>query len=171
MSVGNKLFLLFLAMLIPIAAFAQDPPANCHNRDFAHPLSSNVCDADYHDWLKDQHFTPFYKDKQWWAGEAVIMTSVSLDTASTSFARNNGNIEKNPLLGPHPSDAKLAAFSIAGVATYTVLNIAARHFGQKDPNKYWRFAGRWSIPLITAGIHVPLAIHNYNLPRWDPYAP
>ncbi len=128
-------------------------------------FNSNMCEKDWNTWQAEHPSHPFYKDKYFWMGTTVIGAAVALDAASTSWGQGQKPpfIENNPLLGKHPSNAKLVGFGIAGFGSYEVLHIFSYHESHRDPSKAWREIGRWAIPAIVASIHGHYAAHNYGL--------
>lgn len=103
----------------------------------------------------------FWTDKKVLVGEAIIIGStLGLDAISTCQRIHLGT-DKNPLIH---SCGTAVAVEGAAAGFYTVLNYAEWHFGHDDPNKYWRFASYWSIPVTVCAIHCSAAIHNWDLP-------
>lgn len=111
----------------------------------------------------------WYSDKKWWAGEAVIGAAVFLDMHSTSQALHNGNTESNFLLGPHPSDGRVAAFGVGAFAYWTTAHAVDWHFFHNELLGF-RIFGYTAIPTAALITHLPAAIHNYGLPAPPPPA-
>jgi hypothetical protein len=162
-----RISLLTLLFFVCIVGLMSAQECSTHQRQASKPwtwLKSNMCPTEYDAWLTANPPKPFYKSKQFWVGVAVIGASVAADSASTSHGQHYpGIVETNPLLGPHPSDAKIAGLGAGGFATYFGLHLASYQLSRKDPSKEWRFIGRWGVPASAASVHVPLAVHNYEL--------
>jgi hypothetical protein len=105
----------------------------------------------------------WYKDKRWWAGEAIIGLSVALDAHSTCQAVGRGVETSIAFPGPR-SCAETAGISLGAFGFYTVLHAAEWHVGHDDPNKVIRGLTPWMIPAAVAPIHLYAAAHNYGLP-------
>lgn len=106
----------------------------------------------------------WYSDKKWWAGEAVIGAAVFLDMHSTARAMGNpANVETNFILGPHPSDGRIALVGLGAFSYWTTFHALDWHFGHDD-TKPWRILGYTAIPAAALAVHLPAAIHNYELP-------
>ena len=93
-------------------------------------FNSNMCEKDWNTWQAEHPSHPFYKDKYFWMGTTVIGAAVALDAASTSWGQGQKPpfIENNPLLGKHPSNAKLVGSESPGsdpMRCYTYLAITS----------------------------------------------
>ena len=106
----------------------------------------------------------WYTDAKWWAGVAVIGAAVAADYATTAQLQRQGNVETNPILGPHPSNAKLAGVGTGAFAFYVGLHAAEYHL-TRDDTKPWRTASYLLMPAIVGGIHGYAAAHNEGLLR------
>ena len=144
-----------------------EKPETCstHTRNFwnGHWFSSNMCPVDYERWLEAHPPHPWYKDTPFWGGVGIIGGSIALDAASTSKGQQYGLIETNPILGAHPNNGQIAAFSLAGFGLNFGLHYLSYRYSHKDPSTAWRTIGRWQIPVINAALHIPPAVHNYQL--------
>lgn len=100
----------------------------------------------------------WYKDKKWWAGEAVILGMAATQGIATSRVKSGGTFA----FGNHTSNAKIALFEAGvNVPVFTGLHIFEWHLGHNDPNKYWRFTSYAAVPAADAAIGLWLETH-YN---------
>lgn len=155
--------LLALFLLTATLASAQ---CTVHRRHLKNPLTwlnSNMCEAEWDEWQAAHPSHPFYKDKKFWLGVGIIGAAVAADGYTTSTMLDRGNIESNPLLGPHPSNRAIALNSLAGFGGYFGLHWIAYHYSHDDPSTPWREIGRWEIPIIAGSIHGHAAFHNSTL--------
>ena len=106
----------------------------------------------------------FWKDKKWWIGTAVNGVVVGLDMHSTTQAQSRGGVESNPILGPHPSNGQIAGLGVGAFAFYTTVHAVEWHFSHDDDRKWVRIVGLVAIPAGAVAIHLPSAIHNYEIP-------
>lgn len=107
---------------------------------------------------------PWFKNPEWWARHAVIVGALAADGVTTcdSFAR--GYVEQNSLARGNHS-CRATGFQLAGAfAFYETLNWASVRVMRDDPSPRWRFASRWSMPAVVAGVHGQAAAHNARLP-------
>ena len=110
-------------------------------------------------WSKPRHW---YSDPKFWMGEAVIAGALIADGATTVNGLHRGMMETNPILGAHPSTARVAGYDVTLFAGYTAAN-AAEHHLTRNESKPWRVAGYVAIPAIAASAHGYAAIHNSEL--------
>lgn len=89
----------------------------------------------------------------------LLAASKSADALTTVGNLDRGNIEYNPILGLHPSPARLAGFN----AGYFAVQSAGFYFTEKSSHRWIRWAGRAYIGLTIAD-HAQLAACNANLP-------
>jgi hypothetical protein len=121
---------------------------------------------------------PASAQPSWWhrhwktvVGDGLILAATSIDAQSTCAGFRQGFVERAPLMrGTHNCGATVGLLA-AGTATYFALNYGAHRMTYDDPNKYWRFAGTWTIPAIAVGFHGQAAAHNYLLQPGAPPAP
>ena len=107
---------------------------------------------------------PFWKNKLWWAGEAVNIAMPLLDANSTEYSAHRGGIETHPwLIGRHPSAHAAYEQAAGAVVFYTGLHIISWKLSHKDQSGFWRNVGRWGVPASVTANHLPAAIHNYRL--------
>lgn len=106
---------------------------------------------------------PFYKHKRWWAGVAVIGAAVALDAHSSCRAFSHGAIETNPWIYGTRSCAEVSGLMVGAFGFYTTMHALEWHVTQNQPNKAIRIFGQVALPAVAVGIHVPAAIHNYDL--------
>jgi hypothetical protein len=73
------------------------------------------------------------------AFEAGVVALVATDVAQTRWflSHRPKAFETNPLLGRHPSDAKLLAFSAVGVASHALVSLAL----PQPYRRLWQLAG------------------------------
>lgn len=105
----------------------------------------------------------WYRDKWWWVGEAIIGSSIFMDGHSSARGQPY-YVEGNPLLGKHPSNARIAGFAGLDFGLQTTYHALAWHWSHDD-NKFWRNLGRWAIPTEVALIVGRQGIENYRLPK------
>ncbi len=105
---------------------------------------------------------PWYKQKKFWVGAAIIAGCMAADAHSTINARH-GLVETNPALSPHPDVKSVVALSSAGFAVEFTLHALSYHVEEDDPSKTWRFIGHWWSPVAAAAIPGRSAIENYRL--------
>jgi hypothetical protein len=104
---------------------------------------------------------PKVADRQFWTAVGTLGASVAADGISTVRMLDRGNFETNPVLGRHPSPARVGALSGAYFAGETVLAYELKRFGQR--HRWARYL--WLIePSIQAGQHAAFAYHNESLP-------
>jgi hypothetical protein len=116
-------------------------------------LASTPCSARPRHWYTDWHT---------WAGEAVIVGALVADGRSTCTAFNHGLVEGNFLLaGSHNCGQAVSVLAVGG-GIYTGLHIWDVKLNETEPNKYWRFVGHWSIPIIACSFHCTAAALNYE---------
>lgn len=143
---------------------ADTKPCNAHQRKWYKPFSSNMCQEDYDKWVEPRRNDHWYKDKTFWLGVAVIGASIALDAHSTSHDLNvPGIIEKNPFLGPHPSNAKITGFSTLYFGAQFGFHVAAWKLSHNDPSKPWRTFGQWTVPASAVAINARQGVLNYRL--------
>lgn len=58
---------------------------------------------------------------------ATATTEILIDWAQTRQALHQGWLERNPILGPRPSDDKLAAYNIAAIAGTWLIGAVLPH--------------------------------------------
>ncbi len=105
---------------------------------------------------------PWYKQRKFWVGAAVIAGCMAADAHSTLNARR-GLVETNPALGARPDTGSVVALSSAGFALEFTLHALSYHVEEGDPSKTWRFIGHWWSPVAAVAIPGRSAIHNYRL--------
>lgn len=108
---------------------------------------------------------PFWRDKHFWIGEALIGTGIALDMISTTHVQHvcSGCVELDPILPIHPSDQRIALHGLMAFAFESGINLIDHRLMANDPNKYWRFAGYYAWPATAFSIHTVAAIHNYHV--------
>jgi hypothetical protein len=106
-----------------------------------------------------------WSDKRWWAGIAVIVIDHALDASSTMGVQHRcpDCVETNPILGPHPSAAQVWGLDAGAILFYSGLHYVEWYAGHDDPNKYWRFASQWTIPIIDASFETPAIANNFGI--------
>lgn len=102
-----------------------------------------------------------------WKAIGVSMAGSTADTGSTIRAlRNPKCSEANPLLGPHPSTAKLVAYSAAGtgviIVTHSLINQHAAHSGHP---RFWRGLAS-GLAYGAGGVGLATAAHNVGVCGW-----
>lgn len=123
----------------------------------------------------------FWRDWKWWAGEAVIATSLALDAHSSCRGISMGYYEGNRLLYGSRSCAAVSGAAAGGFAFYTTLHALAWHcesnigwkcYGlNQDDGKYrkaWQTFAYTGIPATAVAFNLRAAIHNYKLPEPNP---
>lgn len=103
---------------------------------------------------------PWYKSARWWLGEAVIAAALAADAHSTSRAQPFA-VERNPLLGHHPSNSQIAGWAIADFALLSTAHAAAWH-ATREHRKLRRFAP-FAVPAYAAAVNGRAAALNYQL--------
>jgi hypothetical protein len=149
------------------APASAQPPCNSHQRKWYKPLSSNMCQADYDAWVEPRLKDHWYTSKSWWAGTGIILLTNALDAFSTTSRVTPYypyNIESNKLLGPHPSNGRVAAITGLESGFLVSLHGAAWHYSHQDPSEPWRIVGAWSVPSVVASAHISAAVHNFHVP-------
>lgn len=119
------------------------------------------------------HAEPSWLHRHWRtiAGDAVIIGALVADGHSTCRGFAHGLVEGNRLArGSHNCGATIGILAGAGVG-YVTLNYFSHRLMHDDPNKYWRFAGYWSVPAIVAAGHGGAGWHNYLLEQHRPPPP
>jgi len=138
-----------------------------HDRQLKKPwtwLESNMCDADYQAWVRPRLGDRWYKDKTWWAGETLgVLLPLALDADSTIRNQSQGCIESNPLLGSHPSNAKIIGVTVVGAGIQTTLYWLSYRLSHNDPSRTWRIIGQLGVPAAVWSTNGRSAINNYQL--------
>ena len=153
----------------------EEQRCNTHQRKLRNPftwLKSNMCDEDYQAWVAPRRKDSALRDKKWWIGETVIILATALDAATTAYGqgKNPQVLEGNPILGLHPSNGRVAGFSLLSLGVNTGLHYGAYRVSHNDPSKVWRFAGEWSMPTVVAAINGRQGINNaILLAGWKAY--
>lgn len=93
---------------------------------------------------------PKKKGASKWALGASLLGDAA-DAASTVYARNRGAVEKNPLLGSHPSTGKVLAFKAGTGALKALLTHA---LGKKHPKAANILGG------VNGAVNGAVAVHN-----------
>jgi hypothetical protein len=107
---------------------------------------------------------PFYKDKQFWLGTAVIAAGVANDIISTTNGNYPGLGDASIFLpgsGPY-SNAKFAGAAAGEFAVFEGLHILLYHLGGNLDSRGWREFARWGIPGAAVGETTYAAITNYG---------
>lgn len=132
----------------------------------------------------------WYRDPKWWIGEVVIGAAITADCYSTARTIQRGVVsETNPLLGPYPSNGKIAGVCVAGFGIQTVLHASAWHVVHHEPlaascdkdslgratyrnckqfeqdNVFWRSLAYTAIPTVAVVINGRAAANNFKLEK------
>ena len=152
---------LLLALLLGNVGRAQDCSgvyADCaHDINMPQPVIQQKASANTQE---NQQVAHWYTDKWFWTGESVIGSSIAADYLSTAMYR--GGTETNWLLGPHPSNRKLAIVGASGFTFDSALYVWDWKLSHRDPSKAWRMIGRLGIPVGIAVIEGYAAAHNFE---------
>lgn len=104
----------------------------------------------------------WYKDWHTYVGEAAIIGSLLADGRSSCLGYSRGLVEGNALLHGSTSCGKAAAVLTVGGGIYTGLFIWEEKLNRGETNKWWLFAGDYSMPAIACAFHCTAAIKNYE---------
>lgn len=107
---------------------------------------------------------PWYRSIRWWVGEGVIVTAAVLDARSTVAAQRIGGVERNPLLGRHPSPGVVWSATAGGIGAMTTLHWLSHKTWQSDTTRR-RFMGDVGAPFADAVIEGPIIAHNMQIRR------
>lgn len=156
-----------ILVLIVLFSWGCVVEAQCstHQRKLKNPftwLKSNARDGDYQAWAEPRRH-PFYKDKAWWAGVAMIGAAQVLDSHSTARGFPPPYVEGNFFLGHHPSNGRIAGYTAVYFAGQVGLHAWAYHESHLDTSKTWRTIGRWGVPAAAFGTVGVQGIKNYRL--------
>lgn len=103
---------------------------------------------------------PWYRNPEWWARKTVMAAALTADgfTSCRGFAR--GGVELG-LVGRGGSSCRGVSLKLAGAfAFYNGMDYLSEWYMRPDPSPRWRFASRWSIPLVVAAVHGSAAAQN-----------
>jgi len=112
-------------------------------------------------------------DTNFWAlAVALPGAATSFDAMTTFHAISLGNVEGNPLLGPHPTPARVAGIKLGA----SVLNATSLYVLKREDMRYdykgWKrdgFPPRWSIMAwVAPALWCALGAHNLTLGRVPP---
>jgi hypothetical protein len=104
----------------------------------------------------------YWKDKKVIVGEIIIVAStLGLDASSTCRAIHHRGVDTN-LMVVHSCGAAIG-MEAGAAAFYSLVNYASWKLEHDDPNKYWRFASYWTIPVAVCAIHCTAAAQNFDL--------
>lgn len=95
-------------------------------------------------------------DKAWWTATAVSWGLTVADTEYTLHSLRNPNVrEVNPILGPHPSRAKLYAFDVPITAFETYMSYRWKKQDDYDIAHNRKPAAlRWYLfPVVNSAVH------------------
>lgn len=154
-----------LALILALSASAANGQCSTHERKLKNPftwLKSNMCDEDYERWVEPRRHDHWYKDKTFWAGIAIIGASQALDAHSTARGFGHGVPEANPILGPHPSNTKIAVYTFSYFTVQSAFHVVNWKLSHNDPSKSWRLIGQWGLPASAFGINGVQGIKNYR---------
>ena len=143
-----------IAALLFFAGAGQAQTCSTHSRQLARPwtwMESNMCDEDYQAWLKAHPAKRWYKSKQWWAGEALMVGAIAGDARTTSH-RCAGCVESNPILGGNPSAKAVYGLAAVNLTVQTTLHWWSYNLGKNDPSAAWRAVSLWGQPVAIGAI-------------------
>ena len=149
---------IMLALFAATVSHAQEPQKAHETHELTQERSETWPNRDKV-WPKH-----WYKDWEWWAGEAVLAGERLGDTYTT-VNRCKGCLESNPVVGKNPTNARVITLSMVGVGVLTSLH-ALSWKACPDVNRrsrVWRFACNAWVPGISSGLSIPTILHNNHL--------
>lgn len=102
----------------------------------------------------------FYRDKKWWAGEAVIVATGIISGVAENHARDGGTYA----FGNKTSSSDVAAIEVVAFGAFTglhVLNHYAFTASDKPLSKPWAILAYGAVPVSEAVWLLPQARGNY----------
>lgn len=83
-------------------------------------------------------------------GAAVMLSAIAMDCTTTQIAMTqSGFYERNPLLGRHPSPARLwSSCAVAAVTSLEVANLLGRK------RRGWFLAAVWTVETVVVGWNI-----------------
>jgi len=99
-------------------------------------------------------------DRKYFAVLGVLAAAKAADGFATSGADWPGCIETNPILGPNPSNGRIAGFAAASLAVEAGTAFLLKRFGQRHKWARYLWIGE---PSFRALKHGQAAMHDANL--------
>ena len=156
---GRDMFrAIMLALFAATVSHAQEPQKSDETHELTQARSETWPNRDK---VWPEHW---YKDWEWWAGEAVLVGERFGDTYTT-VNRCKGCLETNPLLGKNPTSARVITLSMVGAGVLTTMHIVSWK-ACPDVNRrsrVWRFACNAWVPGISSALSIPTILHNNHL--------
>jgi hypothetical protein len=99
-------------------------------------------------------------DRKYFAVLGVLAAAKAADAFTTSEASWPGCIETNPILGPNPSNSRIAGFAATSLAVEAGTAFLLKRFGQRHKWARYLWLGEPSFRTLK---HAQAAMHDANL--------
>lgn len=116
------------------------------------------------------HLKSPFRDKKWWAGEAIILAEGLASGIETNRIKTGGSYLFGDC-GPCTSSQDIALLETASAVWLTGLHAFNWYLGHDDPNKYWRFTSYAAIPTVAMSVGVYGIIRNNEVGPPNPKPP
>lgn len=107
-------------------------------------------------WLSS---SPARADEWTWKNtlaESLFAAAVAIDVGQTTYALRSvpGAVERNPVLGPHPSSRGVLLAGLAGAAAHLGVSLALKKWAPAGHCEWWQ--------SLTFGAEVGVVVWNYR---------